>query len=360
MSIVTMWIVNKSYHIGLNISFYIIEYNMETENNNKGEGRRMKREYTNYGKVVRDIQRVFDGWEIFTQLDVEDKLELPPKKAWRALTKAHSLGIVRVVGRNRPYVYKLKKNYRLKSADLPPNSIFLRGGLTNLEIGNTKEINVHAVTLKMPIVMDSDVPWEKEVDMNNWVKKMVSMPWPYDIKLAKTTKNVIAYLSPKDFDFGPKFAEEYKDWAWRSADLVRQFLDDKFGVKVTLFGTEIIDQHIATPMPEAGFEKGPRVEVAVGGQATSPFGDMRQDAKAWVDDTPHPDCVETNSVKYKQQFLAMPGKVEAIHSLFPQFADINDKFSKNLELHLKVLQDIGNALKPVTFRDRVRWLFFGR
>lgn len=121
----------------------------------------------------------------------------------------------------------------------------------------------------------------------------------------------------------------------------------KYGVSVDIDNVRIGEKHIAIrdDYLKKKVPEGTKVSVYLGRPQEKMFpADEDKPAKAWTDESPFRG-VETNDVKYAENYLRTPERVEEI-------LEIQLKHAKNIELHMKVLEEMSKTLKDI--RDALK------
>lgn len=199
-------------------------------------------------------------------------------------------------------------------------------------------INIHAIQLSFPIISDNIDPdfWDSKNDgfknSKVYYKRINS---PIGMTIQKNTKQVTVQVWARDV----RKPEEIESLMLRASLYAWHYLKEH-GLEVDIFQVEKKNIDIAIKNNDLKGIVGTKdkIEVGLDRPVSKLFSnDKDKEAKAWYDSSPT-SSVETNDIEYAKRYLRTPEMVTTI-------LETQERFSKNLELHLQVLQEIRDALK---------------
>jgi predicted transcriptional regulator len=188
------------------------------------------------------------------------------------------------------YIKKLEKEGYIKRkfrSTISSYEILPRGKLFLLEVKNfsaslNEPVRVHALAIKLPILKDNpQLKLDREIPMNNWVKKFGILERPFRILIEKTPSHVIIY--PEGFTTRlSNFLSDYFFHLHAIVDYAASWLAER-GIVVTTHTGEI-RQHIATKLPEFFKVIGEKTtnEIELNRRAKG-FYPSNDEAKIWMD-----------------------------------------------------------------------------
>ncbi len=205
-----------------------------------------------------------------------------------------------------------------------------------------KKTRLHALTIKFPIIEDKDNrKWNKEVKINNWVKRYEVLP--IGITVEKTTKHIIAHFHSIETE-KPLFMTEFQNQAFRGLLYLISWLRHR-NILIDGFSGEVISQHIANESDEyeKAVDKHLTVSKELGRTAQSLFP-TKINAKAWIDRSEGQLETETNDTIYEEKLLKMP---ETIDDMEKKMIPVLNSFSHQIMLHLEVQKETLKTLKKI-------------
>lgn len=198
-------------------------------------------------------------------------------------------------------------------------------------------INVHAIQLAFPILEDNsqDSFWDKVNDKFKNSKVMWKyIQAPIGLTIQKNTKQVTVQIWSQEVE-NP---EDIESLSMRAAIYVWMYLKDN-GVIVDILqvNKKTVEIAIRNKQIEGIIPKGNTVRIDLGRDAKKIFKDDRKEpGQSWLCPTPK-RSVETNDILYAQEYLRTPMMVHTI-------LDIQERHSKNIELHLSVMKEMRDGL----------------
>ena len=204
---------------------------------------------------------------------------------------------------------------------------------------------LHNLAIKYPIIEDNPKAiFDKEVSINNWVKKYAKIDSPIGITVEKTTKSIIARFH----QFGtkaPMFTTDFLDYVRKGEEALMVFLMRR---KITIdrMGAQTISQHIANESPEqeSAVDKKVTASIDLGRKATSVYP-TKLKGSAWIDRSLGQVEIETNDLTYEELLLKMP---QSVNHLSKEVIPVLNAFTTQIKEHLGAVKDIRSATKELT------------
>ena len=214
--------------------------------------------------------------------------------------------------------------------------LFVRGEKTSVE----PLMNVHAMQLVIPIIKDESVPsfWDKAIPMKGWTAYYKYVKTPIGFTIQKNTRNVQIQVWARNMDT----PEQLESLLLRAGYYAQYYLREHAKVVVDLFNVEKKNVDIAFKDNDLKNIVGTKdkIEIELGRPTSKLFeSDKPKEAKAWYDSSPT-NVIETNDIEYAKRYLRTPEMVTTI-------LETQERFAKNLELHLTVLQELRDAIKSL-------------
>lgn len=259
------------------------------------------------------------------------------------IDKLERQGYIKLVVKSNAKFYELTDKGKQLLKDLKDQS-------KKFSLPTSEEMRLHNLAIKFPILKDNpNFKWDKaNQGLKNWMEQYKRLP-EYGITLKKTTNHIIVYLH----QFMAKDFSEFLNKITLSIAVVNTYLSQN-GIKIDIFGGKVISQHLALTVNkkiEDGIkrmlnQKNITAEVDLNRLAKSVYPtDLK--AKAWIDHSLGRMEIETNDLEYIENFLLMPERVARFERLGEFIITQQVAFAKNLELHLKVLKNIGESIKEL-------------
>lgn len=174
------------------------------------------------------------------------------------------------------------------------------------------------------------------------------------------TKKLIIYLGTKEIQPTISDLNQFNTHLFRELYSIFHWLEWKRIAHIDPNTLEDNYVEVANRMDEKMddvTQKQEKVTEHLGRQATGFFTEKKQEARAWIDHSPgetKPNIaeIETNDVSYERKLLLLPELMFSVAQRQVQTEENQLQFSKDLQLHLKVLKDIGKGIAE--FRDAVK------
>lgn len=265
------------------------------------------------------------------------------------------------VGRNTIY-YRVKKLENAKLVERLTRSNFVafevtgkgkdlieqykKGNVQDLSLRKRSPINVHALKVKYPIIKDNELAkWDKEINVNNWVKKYYKIDIPIGITIEKTTKSIIFHYHTQDLD-ETDFIDQYHDLQLLGEYYGAKLLKDNFNIEIDPLRRKTLAQHIAFNDKELGkTRQKTRFKVRLGVPSQDIYGkELRQEAELFTDGSPYTNTIETNCYERARRRIIMP---ETIADIQEKLIPTLDQLSYNIKLHLNTLEEMNKTLKEM-------------
>lgn len=199
------------------------------------------------------------------------------------------------------------------------------------------DTNLHAFNVEFPIldgqITSSD--WEIKEKLNNWVPKYKGVNNLGGLTFKNNNnKSITVFCHARNIEN----LDEVYNLAFKLRAFVFEYFKNKEGVTLDVFNCKTKNLNLATQDKrlQGLIGKGEVFEVDLGRKAEQLYPADDRDAKAWGDNTPDPNSVETNDLAYKRAFLMQPIYVEKLATAFPAFTQALEKYAAQINLHLEV------------------------
>ncbi len=206
------------------------------------------------------------------------------------------------------------------------------------------------------------VQWDsiKPDGFNRWFRKYVSLEWPHEIRIERTTKSIIFHVHQKHLPRDRTFFTALAQFTAKILIYGRLWLQNH---NIEVGDEEVISQEIGNDAPEYDDKVDPKTKVtmSLGRQAESILGPMRtrEDspiaAKAWIDRSHGVVEMETNDLRYAEKLIMMP---ERIDDLFDMQAEntrilggsmkVLQDYTQQMSLHMSAIQGLKKATEDLT------------
>ncbi|MEM4460946.1 MAG: winged helix-turn-helix domain-containing protein [Nanopusillaceae archaeon] len=215
------------------------------------------------------------------------------------------------------------------------------------------------IAIKLSIIKDNpNVKFEREVEINNWIKEYTRVNFLIPLTLEKTTKSVIVHIDKFEIEKKHFFSELFSK-LMKILFFVYTYLKNKYDIEVDILNPKIIRQEFANYSPEfeGVVEKNVKIEIDLGRKAKNIFDElMDANAKAWIDRSFNVLEIETNDKSYEEKLLLMPEnidklikKIELLENnnveLYNKFIKILEEMTKILEINMKEIKLIEKILE---------------
>ncbi|MEM4740290.1 MAG: winged helix-turn-helix domain-containing protein [Zestosphaera sp.] len=218
------------------------------------------------------------------------------------------------------------------------------------------------IAIKLSIIKDNpNVKFEREVEINNWIKEYTRVNFLIPLTLEKTTKSIIVHIDKFEIEKKHFFSELFSKLL-KILFFVYTYLKNKYDIEVDILNPKIIRQEFANYSPEfeGVVEKNVKIEVDLGRKAKNIFDElMDANAKAWIDRSFNVLEIETNDKSYEEKLLLMPEnidklikKIELLENnnvqLYNKFINILEEMTKILEINMNEIKLIEKILENLT------------
>lgn len=262
--------------------------------------------------------------------------------------KHYASQIARLMGVSRPAISHhikrlLQQGIIIKSPESEKNVcdfyIVKKPLTTSGDTLTHKTIRTEHYQIKMPIVKDNpnfEATIEKKDGFGHWVRKYIQVDFPFDVTVEKTTKNIILHCHQKEFAADMNFFADFAMYTAKAMIYFGKYLSLK-GIDVDLTKAEIISQEMETKTPEQNDKVEPNIKATIklGRPAQSILGEMKTEAKAYLDRSHNDVEIGTNDLRYEEKLLLMPEVLEKSVKLQAQMANslrsLDEKFTPAIE-----------------------------
>ncbi|MEM4039219.1 MAG: hypothetical protein QXS58_01335 [Thermoplasmata archaeon] len=210
------------------------------------------------------------------------------------------------------------------------------------------------IAIKLYILKDNpNIKFEREVEINNWIKEYTRVNFLIPLTLEKTTKSIIVHIDKFEIEKKHFFSELFSK-LMKILFFVYTYLKNKYNIEVDILNPKIVRQEFANYSPEYEnlVEKNIKIEVDLGRKAKNIFDElMDANAKVWIDRSFNVLEIETNDKSYEEKLLLMPENVDKlikkIELLENNNVELYNKFIKILEEMTKILEINMNEIKLI-------------
>ena len=178
----------------------------------------------------------------------------------------------------------------------------------------TPQIHSHNLKVVIPIIKrghDPDTPPDTiNKRVKNWVAKYYKAVIP-NVTIQIGTKSITLHIHKFSLPRGYDFPERFVGILHNIIHHISEYFERRLGWVLDHAHIEVKWNEYQIEVPEVRPYLKDGVKVVFPNKATSPTGEINDQEKAWVDDTPERKGTETQSWNYTIDFLRMPREVQA-------------------------------------------------
>jgi len=236
----------------------------------------------------------------------------------------------KVTGEGNKFISQLKSNITSQSFSLGMRQDSVRS---------------HNFRVKFKILKDNKkAKWEKEIKLNNWIKKTKKINIPFNLTIEKTNKNIILIFSNIISDLRTHH-NKLDDFKRKAEYYAYYYLKDHLGVVIDILSGKTINHHIGTNADQLKQKADPKetIEIDLKRKSQSVYP-TDINAKVWIDRSKKFLEQETNDLSYMMKMAMMP---ESIHEFTEKTVPLFESWNNNLILHFEVLKEISETMKQI-------------
>lgn len=280
-----------------------------------------------------------------TPKDIASRRKTTTQAVYKALKKLEAKGIVKRVDVG---IWELSQ-YTIQ----PPVTTGSMRGLKNQESQTLKEgqANLHALEMDIPI-LKGDLDLVKDFKgyvtkaMRGWVPQYKRFMGPLGFTVRNNNnKSISLFLFsreiPRNFDV--------TNLCLRTVFKAYKLMEEK-GVILDYMSASVKNLNISVRNQDLDkvFNKGEKFEVLLGRQTKKIFEkDKEREAAAWVDSSPYLG-VETNDLRYKENLIMVPERVERMDGLLTtinaKLTPAIENLAEEMNTHVDVMQAIREGI----------------
>jgi hypothetical protein len=182
---------------------------------------------------------------------------------------------------------------------------------------------IHDLKIKYSIIKKGIKLKGKTIKVNNWEKTFIPLEGKPNITLELTTNSIIAHVHRFEMPSNMDFISAFSSILHEITAKITLFMNSK-GYSINNRTPTIISQHIANDAKDLDNEiaNGAVFQINLNHKAKTPLGEMKQEAKAWVDKSGGLAEIETNDTIYEKELLEMPLKMAKMERTTREMMDV--------------------------------------
>jgi len=281
----------------------------------------------------------------FSQKEIQARANLSKGTVSKTLKRLENLGYLVKIGRSKPQFWEIT----------PEGKRILEANVSTPQVGvSPKEFRLHNFSVQIPILKDTSIGfWEKEWNLGNWTKQFRRLQ-DIGVSVERTTKSLTINFQPRECRDAEIFGIAMSGTLAVAGYLAKE------GIELDLFEAKVSRQEYASPEPAVleQIERGMTHRQSLGRlQERIMAPDTPKEAFVWFDASkgkalgPERDTNDRlhmrNTALMPERVAGMEGHIKEVATAITGLWDLQGAYHRNLDLHMKVMQDIRGMVKKL-------------